>query len=524
VNRQWVQNAGGWLRRHKVLLGILLFPWAVVLMVAGFLVAEHVRGRISLARYVHRLSAQGEKMSAEEFKLPPVTGENGAPEVLAAAKELKAGVVLPKTYPPRMRLTPAGHAIVCFREEQWVEDKVTNNWEQLASDLETNLATLERIRVAMAKPVLSCEFDPTLGPLARLPHISAPRTVINWLGSRIELGLHEGRTRETLQDLVTEIDLPRLLGRDGIVISELVRIAVASIARGDTWEALQADGWTDGDLARIQRTWERQEFANAMLRALEGERVFVQITYLRMRKSNQETAAIFFAMQQYIPFLEERPKWEQWLHGWPGGDAVGEFLKKQVYCRVWRFAWLDQDELHYLQYLEQLICLARDGPRQKSLQKLQPAADDLVLKFRNRGFYDRVRYGSEMFISSFSRIFPRVMRAETERSLVLAAVALKRYGVRHGGVPESLSALVPEFLSSVPVDYMDGQPLRFRRQVDGGFVLYSVGEDGKDDDGDASLRPGKTNLRMIWERKDVVWPAAAAVDEVEIYRAGSGKD
>jgi hypothetical protein len=71
---------------------------------------------------------------------------------------------------------------------------------------------------------------------------------------------------------------------------------------------------------------------------------------------------------------------------------------------------------------------------------------------------------------------------------------------------------------------MDGQPIRFRRQPDGGFVLYSVGEDGKDDGGDAGLRPGKTNLRMIWDRKDVVWPAPATADEVRAYRAESAKN
>ena len=44
--------------------------------------------------------------------------------------------MLPKNPPPRMKLTPTGHAIVGFREEEWVEDKTTNHWDQLADDLE----------------------------------------------------------------------------------------------------------------------------------------------------------------------------------------------------------------------------------------------------------------------------------------------------------------------------------------------------------------------------------------------------
>lgn len=103
------------------------------------------------------------------------------------------------------------------------------------------------------------------------------------------------------------------------------------------------------------------------------------------------------------------------------------------------------------------------------------------------------------------------------------ARALKRFALRHGGPPQSLDALAPEFLRSIPVDYMDGKPIKFRPLPTGGFVLYSVGEDGKDDGGDASLRPGKTNSRMIWDRNDAVWPAPATAKELQAYRAESTK-
>jgi hypothetical protein len=518
MNRKWFHEAGGWLRRHKLLLGVLSVPMVVL----GFALAEHVRGSISLARYTRALSAQGEKMTAREFMLPRPTGENGAPEVMSAAKDLKPGFILPTNPPPRMRLTPAGRGIVCFREEEWVDFRVTNRWEQLAEDLASNEATFERIRTSMAKPELNCDFDPSLGPRARFPHLSVGKTLTYWLGSRIALRLHEGKSRETVPDLVTEIDLPRLLARDGIVISELVRIAIAAIAKGDTWEALQADGWRDEDLAELQRTWERQEFASAMARALEGERVFAESTYQLMRKSNEETAAILFWMEDYMPG-EERPAWEQRLRDLPGGETAADCLKKQVYCRWWRFAWLDQDQLHYLKYLERLIALGREAVREKSFKKAGSAADELVLKFQNRGIYNRLRYRSEMSVASLSRVLTKAMRAETDRSLVVTAIALKRYALRHGGPPQSLSALVPEFLASVPVDYMDGQALRFHAERDGNFVLYSVGEDGKDDGGDSSLLPGKTHPRIIWEHRDVVWPAPATAEEVEAYRQESLK-
>ena len=422
-----------------------------------------------------------------------------------------------------MRLTPLGHAIIGFREDQWVEDKVTNHWDSLATDLETNAATLNRIEAAMAKPVLNCEFDPTLGPLARFPHLPVPKTLTQWFGPRIALGFHEGRTRETLADLITETELPRLLAADGIVISELVRVAIAAVARSDTWEALQAEGWTDDDLARLQRAWEDQRFAAPMVRAFEGERIFAQSSYQLMRDSNQQAAAILFWTSDNLP-EDERASWQRVIRELPGGAATVDFLKKELFCRLWRFAWIDQDQLHYLRYLQGLAALGREASRQKSLQKLQPLEDDLVLKFQNHGLYDRLRYFSEMSVGALSRSLNRTMKAETERSMVLAAIAIKRYALRHGRLPESLDALVPELLSSIPLDYMNGEALRFHHQPDGGFVLYSVGEDGTDDGGNANLRPDKTISRVLWNRKDVVWPAPATVAEVEAFRRESAKE
>ena len=113
------------------------------------------------------------------------------------------------------------------------------------------------------------------------------------------------------------------------------------------------------------------------------------------------------------------------------------------------------------------------------------------------------------------------MRAETERSLVICAIALKRYSLRHGTPPASLDALVPEFVLSVPIDYMDGKPLKYHLNADGAFVLYSVGADGKDGGGDTALLPDKTSLHNPWDRKDCVWPSPALPDEIAAYRKGS---
>jgi len=60
----------------------------------------------------------------------------------------------------------------------------------------------------------------------------------------------------------------------------------------------------------------------------------------------------------------------------------------------------------------------------------------------------------------------------------IAALAAERFRLLQNRWPKSLDELVKAgLLKEIPIDLMDGQPLRFRRTIDG-LVIYSVGVDG----------------------------------------------
>ena len=91
--------------------------------------------------------------------------------------------------------------------------------------------------------------------------------------------------------------------------------------------------------------------------------------------------------------------------------------------------------------------------------------------------------------------------------LAVAGIALKRYALQHeGDYPAALETLVPVYMESLPTDWMDGQPLRYKRTAENTFVLYSVGVNGVDDGGDPSPREGAENPQFFAEGRDVVWP------------------
>jgi len=65
---------------------------------------------------------------------------------------------------------------------------------------------------------------------------------------------------------------------------------------------------------------------------------------------------------------------------------------------------------------------------------------------------------------------------------IAVAAFVERFRLARGSLPENLNELVPQFLSAVPGDPFDGQPLRYHR-LGKGYVIYSVGRDGLDDGG-----------------------------------------
>ncbi len=89
-------------------------------------------------------------------------------------------------------------------------------------------------------------------------------------------------------------------------------------------------------------------------------------------------------------------------------------------------------------------------------------------------------------------------RSQAKLRLLICGLALRAYSVEKGHPPEKLADLVPEYLPEVPEDPYSGTRLVYRRNPTG-YVLYSVGPDGRDDGGQPGpygygLEPGTDML------------------------------
>jgi hypothetical protein len=68
------------------------------------------------------------------------------------------------------------------------------------------------------------------------------------------------------------------------------------------------------------------------------------------------------------------------------------------------------------------------------------------------------------------------------REMAQVLLAVERYRLSHGVLPDAIDSLVPQYCAAVPEDPHDGKPLWYKR-LDRGYMVYSVGEDGRDDGG-----------------------------------------
>lgn len=93
------------------------------------------------------------------------------------------------------------------------------------------------------------------------------------------------------------------------------------------------------------------------------------------------------------------------------------------------------------------------------------------------------------------------------REVLLSRIAMERYRLDHGSWPPDFAALVPGYLDAVPIDPVDGKPLRYDPSSK---VIYSIGGNMRDEKGLAknkgALRDRKEIVIELEPTEPVPWP------------------
>jgi hypothetical protein len=482
-------------RGWKILAAMVLalgIAWLLLLMIS------HKNARDKVAAYKQELRAKGEKLTFAELAPAPSTKTpNGAKAFMDASNLLSSSSV---DRPPMMALIAPGVARLGH----------TNIGPELMFNYASNVQRMATLRVILTNAaVLDFNLDYSKGVDLQLSHLSKLKDLEVVLSATAMQALYQKDYSEAWLDLSAAVDVVRLFDNEPLAISQLVRYAMSGTAMATTWEALQENEWTDAQLSELQSKWEGIDLLNLFESFIAMERADSVETLAKERKS-------------WESIYGHEPFW-----GPAGGNLREKFgYLYDRYLRYWRWksSWSYEQEHYYLQITTAAVEASRaikaSGAFVPALNEFHRHATNIDTMYPDRSNHFLLDLGYERI---FDLYLAKLAEAEAPRRLLVTAIALKRYHLQHGAYPTSLDELAPNYLKQIPIDFMDGKPLRYRLRPDGDFLLYSVGEDGVDNGGDPS--PAKHKSLFNWpSARDAVWPRAATPAEIAEYESHSGTE
>jgi hypothetical protein len=181
----------------------------------------------------------------------------------------------------------------------------------------------------------------------------------------------------------------------------------------------------------------------------------------------------------------------QWADNWLGRLTGADFRLRNAVAM--------------LRYCTQIVEWLKESPDGLLIHKAEHAR--LITTVPNGAAFMLISW------SCYQPIEERAVEAQFRCAAVALAAELFRRETSHW--PAALAELTPKYLSAVPRDPFDLQPLRLARRADG-IVIYSVGENGTDEGGaisaDGAANPTDIGIRLwdVDKRRQPPLPPTAA--------------
>ena len=252
-----------------------------------------------------------------------------------------------------------------------------------------------------------------------------------------------GAPRRASEAVMTSLAVTRSLAREPTLICQINRLTCQRVALMALQRVLsRLEGFTDDQLSALSQAVARTSDGETWTRALIGERCFLISLYEQ-------------------PGLTEGPLPSSPLRR----IVVNTYKRRELGAR---------SDIVFLDLMDRLMQV-RQLPRQErmSAAKTVDAARNALPK-------------RDFLIHEWMPSAVDVVRLELTEAARLATascgLAVERYRLARGTLPETLRDLVPTYLPEVPLDPFDGQPLRYKH-LERGYTVYSVGPDGTDDGG-----------------------------------------
>lgn len=313
-----------------------------------------------------------------------------------------------------------------------------------------------------------------------LPHLAKLKGISYTLGLRATASLELGQPAAAFADWELAFRLSESIREEPLLIDHLVRIAMLAHSLQVVREALVRQAWTDGQWAALQQRLSTVDLLSEYRQAMRGERACVVQTFDWARRQGWKFDPTFLFSFQENSSL---PDSVHLLRLMPGG---------WYYRNMVTIAKLHQD-----------YSLAVVNPEARRLAPEISRAGEVAIQALPTSPYTIL--AKQLFSADIANATVKSARMQTHVDAARVACGLERHRLANGQLPDSLDALAPRFLERAPADLIDGQPLRYHRQPEGGYVLYSIGWNQKDDGGQTAWKSSKKGASVNALEGEWVW-------------------
>ncbi len=393
-----------------------------------------------------------EEIESAREKIPE--GENSARVVLAVAR------LLPKNWPSQEFEDLFAHLKPEVQLHQ-VE------FERLEEALRTAQPALEEARKLANMPRGRHRIDYQPNPMDTLLNDQQDsRRVVKLLDYEALLQDQKKDLKAALVSCKESVNAARSVGDEPFAISQLIRIA-GVISTCFSIERTLAQGEPPSEeLADLQKLVENEDAFPSLVILARGERASVHGMYEAIE--NSDTPLTLLDRTQL--------GWENYAFGWFTRDKFREAHPTM------------------LTVMSRFVAIAK-----LPLHKQLPAERNLDRELRKLKDSDPL---AVLFIPALQKVSEAGRRKHAYLRCMMAALAAERYRRSQGTWPETLEKLRTKYLSAVPLDPFDGEPLRYSRLKDG-LVIYSVGHDVFDNKGNFDrehpAQPGVDIGIRLWD-------------------------
>jgi tetratricopeptide (TPR) repeat protein len=327
-----------------------------------------------------------------------------------------------------------------------------------------------------------------------LPHLATMKRLSQVLQLRAIAELQAGEADRALADVKLSFRLIESFRTEPFLISELVRIAMFEIALQPIYEGLAEHRWSDEQLVALDAELAKLDFLADYQSSMRGERAMTcaTIDFLSKKNTYQRYRELFNSVNSEA--------------GDDGGVTLWGQLNnkaKMVGIYLMPAGWFTQNKLFIARgeqgWITGVIFPEKHLASPQKYREVEQAESLSIYTSSAKPW----NFLAKEFYPALGASGRKSSREQISVDLARTAIALERYRLAHGEYPESLDALVPQFIAQVPHDVIGGQPLKYRREADGQFILYSVGWNETDDGGVIGHHNG--GVAPYFEAGDWVW-------------------